>query len=208
MYVGQTKNLKNRWSSYLCEMKRNKLQYPIYRSFRKYGVENFIYEPILCTRSQEDADQLEKNMIIHYNSRNCKFGYNVAEGGNVNNYWLGKERSEDTKLKISQAKKGNKYPNRQSPPSFSEEHRENIRVKSTGRTHSLETKKFLAEKARQQTGAKNGKYRVDVSDENILELFNSGLSCRKIAKKVGMKSHKGITYRLHKMGINTFRKIT
>lgn len=200
IYIGQTKNMKNRWASHISEMKRNKVQTPIYKALRKYGPDNFTYEVIVCSKTQEGINEAEISIIIQYDSRNMSVGYNLAPGGYISNYWLGKQRSEETKIKMSQAMMGKKYPNRQSPPEFSEEHRKNLSIANTGRTHSLKVKKILSDKAKLQIGIKNGKYCAEISDERILELFDSGLSSRKIAKAVGMKSHTGILYRLHKMG--------
>lgn len=46
--------------------------------------------------------------------------------------FFGKKHSEESKIKIREKKLGRKYPNRKSPPPFTEEHRENIRIAGTG----------------------------------------------------------------------------
>ena len=44
-YIGQSKNIEKRWSNHIYHDK-SKDEYPLYRAFKKYGINNFIFEII------------------------------------------------------------------------------------------------------------------------------------------------------------------
>lgn len=78
-YIGQTiQNPKDRFYQH----KRNSIDdsskeynYPLYRAFRKYGVDNFSFEIIEENIEQSELCNKEKNYIIFYNSHG-EGGYN------------------------------------------------------------------------------------------------------------------------------------
>ena len=78
-YIGKSLNIENRFSyhknKYTYEKDFNK---PLYRAFRKYGLENFSFE-ILEKCSKEDLNERERFWILYYNSH--KEGYNCTSGG-------------------------------------------------------------------------------------------------------------------------------
>lgn len=78
-YIGQTKNLKDRWCKHKSQLKHNKHE-NIYlqRAWNKYGEENFEFKSIILT---EYYNEEEKRYIKFYNSNNYAFGYNIMEGG-------------------------------------------------------------------------------------------------------------------------------
>ena len=109
VYVGQTVNPSRRWNDHRWQAKRKQVQY-IHRAMAKYGIENFTYEVIAQSLTQEDADETEIQLIKQYDSMNKNKGYNIAKGGNHSwNLGLPKElnpltgipRSEKTKQKMS-----------------------------------------------------------------------------------------------------------
>ena len=75
------------------------------RAIKKYGWENFEHEILETGLSKEDAEQKEIELIAMYKSNQREFGYNIENGGS-----LGNKHSEYTKLKISEALKGEKNP--------------------------------------------------------------------------------------------------
>lgn len=139
VYIGQTiKPLNYRWSQH-CSYTSNCVA--LNRAIKKYGKENFTVEQIDIANSQDELDDKERYWIEFYQSFGEK-GYNLTNGGEIN-----KLVSEETKLKISLANKGNKY--------------------CVGRVMSDETKQKIGEKARLRLSdkTKHPRYGIKVSDE-------------------------------------------
>ena len=83
IYIGQSNKEKERWRQHkYFARQENPVQY-VHRAMAKYGVDNFIYEVIAMCRTQEDADETEAQLIIQYDSRNKKYGYNRSPGGDL-----------------------------------------------------------------------------------------------------------------------------
>lgn len=98
----------------------------LWRAYRKYGFENFEKE-ILYSRIQykETVDAMERFAIAKERSIG-KAEYNIADGGQggnlgeevnkklrgKNNPFYGKHHSEETRMKLSEAKKGKPGPNK------------------------------------------------------------------------------------------------
>ena len=84
IYIGQARNLKNRYNqhkrNYINNSKHNKEYNSIlHQKMREYGYDNFDYE-IITECSIEDLNKLEIYYINYYDSIFPK-GYNVATGG-------------------------------------------------------------------------------------------------------------------------------
>lgn len=79
IYIGMSKNLKNRWSANGIHYKQSKR---FYNAIKKYGWNNFEKVVLVEGLSFEDACDLEVESISKYNSRDKKIGNNIAEGGN------------------------------------------------------------------------------------------------------------------------------
>ena len=89
-----------------------------YRSIQKYGWENFEHNILAENVDEEDAKNLERELIKKYETTDPTKGYNVTRGGDtrqpcpdyvrelISQRNKGKVLSEETKLKISKAKKG------------------------------------------------------------------------------------------------------
>jgi len=98
-YIGQSINIENRLKSHLYNLKKgNHFNVKLQRAFNKYGDINFSFLTIFKC-SKEELDIWENVYIKLFDSNN--FGYNVELGGNLN-----KVISEETRLKMSLAKKG------------------------------------------------------------------------------------------------------
>lgn len=78
IYIGQTNNIKKRWSNHKNSNDPNMV---IARAIRKYGKENFKFEVLLKNLSPEEANQKEIELIKEKESL-IPNGYNVASGGN------------------------------------------------------------------------------------------------------------------------------
>lgn len=81
VYIGQSVNIKRRWKNHktasTCE-KDHTYNYPLYKAFRKYGIDNFTFDVIEECELFE-LDRLEKFWINYYNS--YVKGYNQTLGG-------------------------------------------------------------------------------------------------------------------------------
>lgn len=99
-YIGITQqDPKKRWKSghgYA----RNK---HFFSAILKYGWSNIKHEIVFKNLSKEEAEQIEISLIKKYQTNNRVYGYNVANGGEHHG-----KQSEETKMKISIANKGEK----------------------------------------------------------------------------------------------------
>lgn len=72
-YIGQSTNIYKRWNAH-----KNSIEdYPLYRAFRKYGIESFSFEIIEECTSQL-LNEREQYWINHFDSYNN--GYNQIDG--------------------------------------------------------------------------------------------------------------------------------
>lgn len=81
VYIGSTNDPERRWKEHkyqaFAQVKSNLVyEYPLYRAIRKYGLENFSFEILLCNVSKEEIGQKEKEKIIEYKSLCSQNGYN------------------------------------------------------------------------------------------------------------------------------------
>lgn len=92
-YIGQSKNIELRWNEHKWTSqninKDKEYKYPLYRAFRKYGIENFSFKIIEKCRIEE-LNQKEKYWIKYYDS--FYNGYNQTLGGDSSGYTLSKEQ--------------------------------------------------------------------------------------------------------------------
>ena len=103
LYFGITSlKPKHRWYS---DGRGYKNQPLFYRAIQKYGWDNFEHYIIAKELSQEQAHQMEKDLIMMFQSNNPKFGYNNTKGGEG---ITGYQHTEKAKKKLSRyAKKHN-----------------------------------------------------------------------------------------------------
>ena len=123
-YVGQTNNFKQRQWDWNC-LKHRYANKHIDKDREKYGFDAWTVEVLAEVDNREDAWNLEQRFINDYNTIYPN-GYNLAKGGAGSNglklseehkqkisealkgenhpkYWLGKQRSDETKQKLSEA---------------------------------------------------------------------------------------------------------
>ena len=146
IYIGQSNKETERWRQHKYRARQEKpIQY-INRAMKKYGAEYFLYAIIAMCRTQEDADETEKQLIIQYDSRNKEYGYNLAPGGNV--IWpagtpaymfprYGKHNTEEWKRHMSKIMKGRKNPH-------SKEWSEKVSATLTGHIVTEETRQKIS----------------------------------------------------------------
>ena len=90
-----------------------------FNAIQKYGWDGFRHEILYTNLTQNEAEQLERDLIAKYETMNEEKGYNLASGGVINSGWhhsaearekfsrIASQRtlSEETKRKISESQK-------------------------------------------------------------------------------------------------------
>lgn len=104
---------------------------PFYNAIKKYGWNNIKHIIVVQNVSYDEAAKKEQELISLYKTTDKNFGYNICRGGEDG--WVGVHHTDETKQKMSVAKKGRQSPRK-------------------GCTLSEETKKKLSE-------SHKGKYR-------------------------------------------------
>lgn len=192
-YIGQTyKTLSQRFTSHKCEANRGDVDSRLYRSMRKYGVDMFTIEDVEIREfeTKQEAKTWMNEREPYYISL-LKPPYNTAPGGlghtgvqwteerkirfrelmsGENNPNFGKEMSEETRQKLSDALKGR---------IISEETRKKTSETMKGVPKSEETRQRMSEaqKGREKPKGKDSKKAVAIhqfdKDGNFIKEFGS-----------------------------------
>lgn len=83
IYIGQSKNIEKRWAKHRTgpfNPNNNCYNNALYRSIRKYGLDNFTFEVIEQCK-EADLNKKEIYWINYYDSHNEDKGYNLTDGG-------------------------------------------------------------------------------------------------------------------------------
>ena len=84
-YIGITKNIEDSFSfhrtRYNKESKQEYIDKPLYKAFRKYGIENFKFIILYDNLSVKEAKEKEIELIKKFKSLTHENGYNVTKGG-------------------------------------------------------------------------------------------------------------------------------
>ena len=154
IYIGQSVDIKNRFSCHKHNALVKNIKHPLYDSIRYYGIDNFefiILEEILAII---DLDLRELYWINHYKSNDKNYGYNLRLDCRTSK---GFKHSEETKLNMSLAQKGKKRK------PHSEETKQKISSSEKGKIVSDETKTKISL-------AKTGKKLKPFTDETRLNM--------------------------------------
>lgn len=161
VYIGKTiRTLQRRWQEHL----RASNDMPISRAIRKYGVDNFTIEVVVCAISEGVLDALEKQFISELRANDPAVGYNVTEGGDGFPGHTGRPHTSESRRKISQACQGLKR---------SESTRRKIAASRTGKPLSVETRTKIS---KNKTGLKHPLYGKRHSSETIEKMRLSALA--------------------------------
>lgn len=97
-YIGLTRqDVRRRWRPDGSGYKNNPF---FWHAIQKYGWDNFEHVIVKTGLSQDEACQLEKELIASYKSNDLVHGYNIADGGQFN------VMPEATRQRLSRERKG------------------------------------------------------------------------------------------------------
>lgn len=134
-----------------------------WRAIQKYGWNNFQHIIIGENLSQNEACELEIELIKKYNSTNPDYGYNISLGGDLGNY--GRHCSDEVKRKISMKNTGRVK---------SEEERKRISERMKGKKHSSEHNRKVSEALKgKYVGELSSAYGLKRSDETKKRMSES-----------------------------------
>ena len=205
-YVGQTiRPLEHRWERHLHVGKRD-VKYHLYKSIKKYGVENFKIQKIEECDTVEELDCLEKYYIEILHSNDEQFGYNKTIGGagthghkcteaqkqqlseqmKGNKIWVGRKHSEESKKKISASRQGKS--NNQLGLKRSEASKQKMRDAKLGKKLSEEHKKNIGIASSLRTHTKETKAKMSALQKGIPK------SLEQRVKLIGNKSRTGMPH--------------
>lgn len=84
-YIGITKDIEDRFNfhqtRYNKESKREYIEKPLYKAFRKYGIQNFKFIVLYDNLSLSEAKNKEIELIKKFKTLTHENGYNVTKGG-------------------------------------------------------------------------------------------------------------------------------
>lgn len=100
-YIGQSLNVEERIKHHIRLLRNNSHSNShLQHAWNKYGEQSFVFT-VLCQCTQEMQDDKERWYISLFRSIDSAFGYNKDAGGTLH-----KRMSEESKKKMSQAKRG------------------------------------------------------------------------------------------------------
>lgn len=143
----------------------------LWNAIKKYGWQNFRYEFITFCGTQEISNYLENFFIEKYKSNNRKYGYNLRNGGSHGKH------SEETKEKMSLAKKGKPSPKKGKLGKIpSLETRQKLAIALKGNKNSLGKKTTETTKKKLSIAMKGKKNRLGVkSSEETKQKISKSL---------------------------------
>lgn len=136
-YVGKSLHPYRRWSAHK-RLARNGDQRRLYRSMRKYGIENFEFDVIAWFDNEELAFLEEAKLVDEWRLCDPSLGYNLTTGGRG-----GFKTTDEVRARSKERMSGVKNP-------------------MYGKHHTDETKRILSELL---SGANNANFGVPKSDD-------------------------------------------
>lgn len=192
-YIGSSVNLNRRKSRHFEDFRKNIHSNPHFQNaYNKYGEENFIFEVIEYVEDKTMLIEREQHWLDYYKPFN-EIGYNMVKNASS---CLGVKRSEETRKKMSESKKG--IPKSESTKEKmrqprSEETKEKMRkpkanknknVENVEKVKPIKILKTKEEISEIQRGSNNP--RAKLTEKDVIEikrLIKNGVTNREIARK-------------------------
>lgn len=220
-YIGITsQSVESRWQDgkgYLYKTPYGEYKQPaIANAINKYGWDNFTHIVWADNLSKNQACLLESLLIDLFDTRNPNFGYNIQQGGSVGA--VGLVMSEESKRRLSEAKKGRPSPRKgavlsnESKEKISQARKKNWEDKAyrqnqieqhkwqTGENHPMYGKHHTEDTKEKIRNARKGSYLTDETKEKLSKA-NSGSNNPFYGKKHTEESRKKMSESLR--GINS-----
>ena len=149
VYIGSAVNLFTRWRGHKSELRRGKhINKHLQNAWNKDGEQNFLFEIVEEVQERENLIEREQRYIDILNPE-----YNICKFAGSN---LGRRLSEETRQKMSEARKGEKHPN--FGKHLSEETRQKISQSRIGEKHPNFGKHCSEETRQKISEANKGKH--------------------------------------------------
>lgn len=173
-YIGSAVNPCRRYNEHVNDLRKgthynNYLQ----NSWNKYGEDNFTFGIIEEVGNKENLIEQEQFWMDYYDSYNPLFGFNLCPTAGSQ---LGIVRSEETRKRISNSKKGDKNPMYGVSPS--EETRRKLSIASIGNKRALDYKhtksacKKISDAMSNRVVSEETKQRLSDSQAQLFEVIN------------------------------------
>ncbi len=204
-YIGHTINIRRRWQAHKSYSKQEKPPQAIHLAMAKYGIDNFQLEVIATCRTQDDADEIEVQLIKQYDSRNKEKGYNIVKGGDTlgsgsDHPSFGKKHSEERKRNISRSLTGRPVSeetrrlisqSQKNQPRWSAEQKQQMSIDRGGSVLSKKHKEKISQSLKgKYVGEKHSQSKLtwDIVRKIRKEYALGGISMAKLAEKYGVSS--------------------
>lgn len=166
VYIGQAADVSKRWYDHRKAVRLNKPTQAVHYAMIKYGLDKFAFEMIASCKTQDDANEIETELVKQYDSfiANGK-GYNATLGG------MNAPKTKKWKQKVSQTLIGHEV---------SQEARDKISQGNTGKVRSEEFKKNVGDFWR-------GKERPEEHSQHLSESLQGNQNCLGKQNALGYK---------------------
>ncbi len=162
-YIGQTvKSLNERMFRHIHDALGSWDNIYFHKAIRKHGVENFKWEILIECYSRNELDNIEIKLIKKYNTFGS--GYNLNVGGKGN---AGFKLTEDTRQKMSEAKKGKNHPNY--GKHCTKETKKKIGDANRNKSRSKELRKKISESLKGENHPNYGRHLTEETKRKISE---------------------------------------
>lgn len=104
IYIGQSTDIRHRWVCHKCHS-RIKYEYPLYRSFKKYGVDRHEFK--ILHQLPEDIDRkilTDYEQLYMDQYKEC--GFRLLNANPVAGSRLGTKQSYEARMKVSRSQRG------------------------------------------------------------------------------------------------------
>lgn len=152
LYFGISTNPEKRIRRHRYHAQTGRKNFPLHLALKKYGGEEKF--EILVWGNPEYIKSEEIRFIQEYKTRDREHGYNVSLGGDA--VMLGREHTEESKLKMSKSHKERGHSGYWKGKKFSKEHREKMRLAKVGRPSPNKGKKLSQEQREARRRAVSG----------------------------------------------------